>query len=111
MGVGYDSDQDTVEECPLADDLRLVAKQELREDDVIRTHSLRAMRNWIRKHPDIVNCRTGNVFTGYIIRVHGDRFIRADLGNVDNVYWYTERSIRLNHLTIYVQVQLVGACR
>jgi hypothetical protein len=21
---------------------------------------LRAMRNWIRKHPDIVNCRTGN---------------------------------------------------
>jgi hypothetical protein len=49
-----------VEECPLADDLRLVAKQELREDDIIRTHSLRAMRNWIRKHPDIVNCRTGN---------------------------------------------------
>jgi len=60
MGKGYDSDENTVEECPLADGLRLVAKQELREDDVIRTHSLRAMRNWIRKHPDIVNCRTGN---------------------------------------------------
>lgn len=59
MGVGYDSDDNTVEECPLADGLRLVAKQELREDDVIRSHSLRAMRNWIRKHPDIVNCRTG----------------------------------------------------
>jgi len=60
MGVGYDdSDRDAAEECPLADDLRLVAKQELREDDVIRAHSLRAMRNWIRKHPDIVNCRTG----------------------------------------------------
>jgi len=63
MGVGYDSDQDrAVEECPLEDDLRLVAKQELREDDVLRTHSLRAMRNWIRKHPDIVNCRTDAPF-------------------------------------------------
>ncbi|XP_015375739.1 PREDICTED: clavesin-1-like [Diuraphis noxia] len=62
MGVGYDSDENTVEECPLADGLRLVAKQELREDDVIRTHSLRAMRNWIRKHPDIVNCRTDAPF-------------------------------------------------
>lgn len=60
MGVGYDSDEQTVDECPLPNDLRLVAKQELREDDMIRAHSLRAMRNWIRKHPDIVNCRTGN---------------------------------------------------
>jgi len=60
MGVGYDSDRDAAEECPLADHhLRLVAKQELREDDVIRAHALRAMRNWIRKHPDIVSCRTG----------------------------------------------------
>lgn len=62
MGVGYDSDEEnTIEECPLADDLKLVAKQELREDDDIRTHSLRAMRNWIKKHPDIINCRTGIV--------------------------------------------------
>lgn len=63
MGVGYDDDIDqdrALEECPLDDGLRLVAKQELREDDVIRAHSLRAMRNWIRKHPDIVTCRTGN---------------------------------------------------
>lgn len=59
MGVGYDSDEDTAVQCPLADDLKFVAKQELREDDIIRKHSLRAMRDWIRKHPDIVNCRTG----------------------------------------------------
>ncbi|XP_050545299.1 alpha-tocopherol transfer protein-like isoform X2 [Daktulosphaira vitifoliae] len=63
MGVGYDSDEEnTIEECPLADDLKLVAKQELREDDDIRTHSLRAMRNWIKKHPDIINCRTDAPF-------------------------------------------------
>ncbi|XP_050433868.1 clavesin-1 isoform X2 [Adelges cooleyi] len=62
MGVGYDSDDDTFEECPLADDLRLIAKQELREDEEIRTHSLRAMRSWIRKHPDIINCRVDAPF-------------------------------------------------
>ncbi|XP_072160313.1 clavesin-1-like [Bemisia tabaci] len=48
--------------CLLREELRLVAKTELREDDAIRTHALRQMRDWISKHPDIEYCRTDAPF-------------------------------------------------
>lgn len=44
---------------PLNEDLRLLARTELREDDNIRVHCLKQMREWIHKHPDIEYCRTG----------------------------------------------------
>jgi hypothetical protein len=36
-----------------------IAKEELREDDAIRTHALSQLRDWIAKHPHIKRCRTG----------------------------------------------------
>lgn len=110
MGVGYDDDIDqdrALEECPLDDGLRLVAKQELREDDVIRAHSLRAMRNWIRKHPDIVTCRTGNYSRIRVI----DRFRLTKGGGspaIDDRWWKLltfithiyEYRYRIRHYTV-----------
>lgn len=68
MGVSHDDedvnanyvsplDDDYV--SPLNEDLRLTARTELREDENIRIHSLKQMREWIHKHPDIEYCRTG----------------------------------------------------
>lgn len=36
-----------------------MAKEELREDESIRTHALAQLREWIAKHPHIKKCRTG----------------------------------------------------
>lgn len=49
-------------ECTLSPLAKKVAKEELREDDEIRSFALQQMRNWIAKHPRIVSCRIGNQF-------------------------------------------------
>jgi hypothetical protein len=47
------------EECILSPEVALVAKEELREDQGTRSQALAQIRDWIRKNPDIKNCRTG----------------------------------------------------
>lgn len=46
-------------QCGLGEELRRVARTELREDDNTRVHALQQMRDWISKHPHIRKCRTG----------------------------------------------------
>lgn len=60
MGVGYENDNEQQQKILDANkELKLLAKVELREDDETRNHALATLREWIAKHPDIVNCRTG----------------------------------------------------
>ncbi|ALC44333.1 Cralbp [Drosophila busckii] len=48
--------------CSLSQDMKLVAKEELHEDDNIRRQALAQFREWIAKHPRIKKCRTDAVF-------------------------------------------------
>lgn len=48
--------------CTLSEETLAIAKEELREDEEIREHSLRNLREWIDKHPTIRNCRTDAPF-------------------------------------------------
>lgn len=50
----YDSYQ-----CTLSSKFKDIAKEELREDESVRTQSLAQFREWIAKHPHIKKCRTG----------------------------------------------------
>lgn len=50
----YDSYQ-----CTLPAKYKEMAKEELREDESVRTQSLAQFREWIAKHPHIKKCRTG----------------------------------------------------
>lgn len=71
MGVEHDVEEDVNANyvTPLNEDLRLVARTELREDENIRVHSLKQMREWIQKHPDIEYCRTDSSFLLRFLRV------------------------------------------
>lgn len=63
MGVGYENDNEQQQKILDANkELKLLAKVELREDDETRNHALATLREWIAKHPDIVNCRTDAPF-------------------------------------------------
>jgi hypothetical protein len=50
----YDSYQ-----CSLAGKFKDIAKEELREDESVRSQALAQFREWIAKHPQIKKCRTG----------------------------------------------------
>lgn len=50
----YDSYQ-----CTLSAKFKEIAKDELREDESLRTQTLTQFREWIAKHPNIKRCRTG----------------------------------------------------
>lgn len=43
--------------CTLSDELRNLAKEELRETDEVRENALRAIREWATKNPRIVSLR------------------------------------------------------
>lgn len=47
------------EPCTLPKDVQLVAFNELREDENIRTQNLLAFRQWISKSSDVQNINTG----------------------------------------------------
>lgn len=53
----YDSYQ-----CTLSEKFQEIAKEELREDENIRSQSLSQLREWIAKHSSIKRCRTGELF-------------------------------------------------
>ncbi|XP_043487177.1 retinaldehyde-binding protein 1 [Polistes fuscatus] len=48
--------------CTLSEETLKIAKDELREDEMIREQLLEQFRDWIKKHPLIKNCRTDSVF-------------------------------------------------
>ncbi|XP_030385422.1 clavesin-1 [Scaptodrosophila lebanonensis] len=48
--------------CPLSAEMKVVAKEELHEDENIRRQALAQFREWIAKHPNIKKCRTDAVF-------------------------------------------------
>ncbi|KAF2898347.1 hypothetical protein ILUMI_07831 [Ignelater luminosus] len=43
--------------CTLPEETQRIAREELREDDNIRSQALASMRHWIMNNPRIVNCR------------------------------------------------------
>jgi len=55
--------------CPLSTQFKKLAKDELREDENIRTQALAQFREWIAKHPHIKRCRTDAVFLLRFLRV------------------------------------------
>ncbi|PSN31409.1 hypothetical protein C0J52_25475 [Blattella germanica] len=46
-------------ECPLPPETQEIARKELRETKYARDQALQQMRDWIKKHPRIANCRLG----------------------------------------------------
>lgn len=55
--------------CNLNAEFKKIAKDELREDDNMRTQALTQFREWIAKHPHIKKCRTDAVFLLRFLRV------------------------------------------
>lgn len=48
--------------CSLSESTKLIAREELREDDAIKKQALDQFRQWIKKHPNIKRCRTDAAF-------------------------------------------------
>jgi hypothetical protein len=46
----------------LSDELKKIAEDELRETDEVRTHAIKAMRDWILNNPRIEKCRMDSKF-------------------------------------------------
>lgn len=55
--------------CSLNAHFKKVAKDELREDDNIRSQALAQFREWLAKHPHIKKCRTDSIFLLRFLRV------------------------------------------
>lgn len=55
--------------CNLNAQFKKTAKEELREDENIRTQALAQFREWLAKHPHIKKCRTDAVFLLRFLRV------------------------------------------
>ncbi|XP_059612955.1 clavesin-1 [Phlebotomus argentipes] len=49
-------------QCTVGEDFLRIAREQLREDDNIRSQALAQFREWIAKHPYIKKCRTDAVF-------------------------------------------------
>ncbi|XP_055687645.1 clavesin-1 [Lutzomyia longipalpis] len=49
-------------QCTIGEDFMRMAREQLREDDNIRSQALAQFREWIAKHPYIKRCRTDAVF-------------------------------------------------
>ncbi|XP_051166125.1 clavesin-2 [Leptopilina boulardi] len=60
MGMGTEENLDY--KCGLSIDSQVIARMELREDENTREQALEKFREWIKKHPQIKNCRTDAVF-------------------------------------------------
>lgn len=65
----YDSYQ-----CTLTSKFKEIAKDELREDESVRSQSLSQFREWIAKHPHIKKCRTGKSCFAAEGDIHHARF-------------------------------------
>jgi hypothetical protein len=58
----YDSYQ-----CSLSATFKEIAKEELREDEQLRSQALSQFREWIAKHPNIKRCRTGRWMSDFAL--------------------------------------------
>lgn len=69
---------DCLFEIPLLNDLLIrTAKEELGEDEYVRTQSLEQMREWINQNQRIKNCRTDDRFLLRFLRVRKFSVVRA----------------------------------
>ncbi|XP_011194416.1 clavesin-2 isoform X3 [Zeugodacus cucurbitae] len=76
--------------CSLSPALKIIAKEELHEDDNIRCQALQQLREWITKHPRIKKCRTDSVFLL--------RFLRTKKFSVPDACEMLERYLTIRQL-------------
>lgn len=76
--------------CGLSPAMKLVAKEELHEDENIRRQALAQFREWIEKHPHIRKCRTDTVFLL--------RFLRTKKFSVPSACEMLERYLTIRQL-------------
>ncbi|XP_039966000.1 clavesin-2 isoform X3 [Bactrocera tryoni] len=76
--------------CSLSPALKLIAKEELHEDDNIRHQALHQFREWISKHPRIKKCRTDTLFLL--------RFLRTKKFSVPDACEMLERYLTIRQL-------------
>ncbi|XP_022225295.1 clavesin-1 [Drosophila obscura] len=88
MASGGDYDYPYV--CGLSADMKVVAKEELHEDENIRRQALAQFREWIDKHPHIRKCRTDAVFLL--------RFLRTKKFSVPSACEMLERYLTIRQL-------------
>ncbi|XP_036339856.1 clavesin-1-like isoform X1 [Rhagoletis pomonella] len=77
-------------ECSLSPEMKLLAKEELHEDDNIRQQALKQFREWISKHPSIKKCRTDSMFLL--------RFLRTKKFSVPEACEMLERYLTIRQL-------------
>ncbi|XP_023159087.1 clavesin-1 isoform X2 [Ceratitis capitata] len=76
--------------CTLSPGMKIVAKEELHEDDNIRRQALKQFREWISKHPSIKKCRTDSLFLL--------RFLRTKKFSVPDACEMLERYLTIRQL-------------
>ncbi|XP_053952859.1 clavesin-1 [Anastrepha ludens] len=76
--------------CSLSSEMKILAKEELHEDDNVRQQALNQFREWISKHPSIKKCRTDSVFLL--------RFLRTKKFSVPEACEMLERYLTIRQL-------------
>ncbi|XP_067648048.1 clavesin-2, partial [Eurosta solidaginis] len=76
--------------CSLSPEMKIVAKEELHEDDNIRRQALKQLREWISKHKCIKRCRTDSLFLL--------RFLRTKKFSVPEACKLLERYLTIRQL-------------
>lgn len=76
--------------CSLSPAMKIIAKEELHEDDNIRFQALNQFREWISKHPRIKKCRTDSLFLL--------RFLRTKKFSVPEACEMLERYLTIRQL-------------
>ena len=62
VSVCINNNEPSKKELKLSDEIRQIAKRELREDKSSREQSLKQMREWLSKNKDVENVRTDDLF-------------------------------------------------
>lgn len=62
LSVHINNNEPSKNKLELSDEVKKIAKDELREDESSRKQSLKQMRDWISKNKDVENIRTDDVF-------------------------------------------------
>lgn len=76
--------------CNLAPKYKIIAQEELHEDDNIRAQALSQFREWIAKHPHIKKCRTDAVFLL--------RFLRTKKFNIQSACDMLEKYLTIRQM-------------
>lgn len=62
LSVHINNNEPSKNKLELSDEVKKIAKDELREDESSRKQSLKQMRDWLAKNKDVENIRTDDVF-------------------------------------------------